>query len=81
MTTTDLKISKETQKLIECLDGLNKQWDLIYCAIAFIYGEDQSEQIMRDQVNQSFDKLKSIVQGFLIESINYKMGNIPFEEI
>lgn len=81
METTDLKISKETQQFIRCLDSLNKQWDVICDALALLYGVPQAEIIMQDRVNESFGELKNIVQGFLIESIDDKMNEINFKEI
>lgn len=81
METTDLKISKETQQFIRCLDSLNKQWDVIYDALALLYGTSQAERIMQDRINESFGELKNIVQGFLIESIDDKMNEINFKEI
>lgn len=81
MEATDLKISKETQQFIRCLDSLNKQWDAICDALALLYGVPQAEIIMQDRVNESFGELKNIVQGFLIESIDDKMSEINFKEI
>lgn len=81
METKDLKISKETQKFIECLDSLNKQWDVIYDALALLYGTSQAEIIMQDRINETFGGLKNIVQGFLIESIDDKMNEFNYKEI
>lgn len=81
MERKDLKISDQTQMFIECIDHLNNQWEMVYKALSSFYGFQSANQIMQEEYNKTYDKLKDITQGFLMSSINDKMGEIGFSEI
>lgn len=81
MERKDLKISDQTQMFIECIDCLNNQWEMVYKALTSFYGFQSANQIMQEEYNTAYEKLKEITQGFLMSSINDKMGDVGFSEI
>lgn len=81
MNTEGLKISEQTQALIERLKSLDEQWELTYDALSNMYGEKGAEDRMNEGYSEAHEKLKSFVSKYVMVSINEHLSNLNCREI
>lgn len=81
METKTLKVSAQTQGLIECLCSLSNLWGQVDKVLAGIYGERQAQEIMDKDYNDAQDKLRQVISSFLLDSIDDNIADINFTEI
>lgn len=81
METKDLKVSAKTQKFIECISSLDKQYRLTCEALEGIYGVRNAEEIMDRDYSDAYNKLRKITSKFLLWSIDESIARDSFTEI
>jgi hypothetical protein len=81
METKELKVSPQIQNFIECVDMVNKLWNLLYKALVFQYTEKQAQCVIEDEYNDIHDKVMAAVSKFMVDSIQDKLMDNKVTEI
>ncbi|NDW11957.1 hypothetical protein D0T50_03515 [Bacteroides sp. 214] len=81
MKKENLTISPETHAFVECMHTLNNHWQQTMDALRKTYTEETSCELIKNEYNPAFEQLKSVLQKFLLQSIEHNMGVIGFNEI
>jgi len=81
MITDNLLVGAKTQRFVECIRDLDKQYSLVYEALSALYGDNMAEQVMSKKYDTVYNELRNVTSNFLLDSININIVKNDFKEI
>ena len=76
-----MRISDATARLIACQRFTDDIYENIMKALADMYGDYVSEEIMEKKCLKLFNEVEGVIRELITESISYNVGLIDMKEV